>query len=243
MRLLWAETNTPWTEAYKNVPPAKVAELAYRPGKQFFAPPAIRHRSFFLSQTPVIVKYMAQKLDNGRLWPKNEEDAFRAEMLMACVVDVVAEGHDYWHPIDRNASYDSQKEQAQPFIHYFKTRRLPKWFSFFEAALRGNVEKIKEIKKQQQSSTDNSSSATVKTDLNSDEGGGDYYFIGDELSFVDLCIFHMLDGIEFQCPEEYERFDMPLLKAFKRQIGARPRIAQYMASDARTKFTGTGPTF
>lgn len=36
---------------------------------------------------------------------------------------------------------------------------------------------------------------------------------------------------------------VPKLKAFKLRISSRPRIAEYLQSARRAKFTGTGPIF
>lgn len=44
------------------------------------------------------------------------------------------------HAIDKNAAHLAQKEETEPFIQYYKTKRLPKWFAFFEAALQRNLE-------------------------------------------------------------------------------------------------------
>ncbi len=64
-----------------------------------------------------------------------------------------------------------------------------------------------------------------------------------ELSYVDLCVFHVLDGIAFQCPEEWAAAQVPLLKAFHERIASLPAIARYLKSDRRFPFSGTGPIF
>ncbi|KAL6060658.1 Glutathione S-transferase [Balamuthia mandrillaris] len=217
MRLLLEETGTPYEDVFFGMDWKDVGEINYQPGKFFFALPVMQHRDLFISQTPVIVRYMAKRLDNKRLYPATLPERLEAETLMAGLVDLVAEGHDAWHPIDKNASYVSQREQAQPFIDYYCSRRLPKWFAFFEAALQRNNEGKEEEE--------------------------ELSFVGKGLSYVDLCAFHVLCGIEFQCGETYAKLEAPLLKRFKEQIGARERIRRYMQSPQRTSFTGTGPLF
>eukprot|EP00743_Colponemidia_sp_Colp-15_P006504 GILK01007003.1.p1 GENE.GILK01007003.1~~GILK01007003.1.p1 ORF type:complete len:254 (+),score=19.80 GILK01007003.1:37-762(+) len=219
MRLIFAETQTEYNDAYRTLSWEEVGKINYNKNKNFFAVPAIKHRDFFLSQTPVIVRYMATKLDNGRLYPLDEKLGYRCDEVMAGVVDLVAEGHDAWHAIDHNASYVSQKEATQPFIDTYKNKRLPKWFAFFEHVLQENRQKFPAFA----------------------EGGP--YLVGDCLTYVDLCLFHVLDGIQFQCPEEYNALPAPELRAFKERIGRRPRISAYLASDRRTSFSGTGPIF
>ena len=42
-----------------------------------------------------------------------------------------AEAHDAYHPVDKHATYDSQKDEAAPQIERFKKNRLPKLVDFF----------------------------------------------------------------------------------------------------------------
>lgn len=212
MRLLFEATGTPYEDVFAEKTWREVAPLNYAPGKPFFAFPAIAHGDFFLSQTPVIIRYMAKRLNGGELYPRHERDRYQAEVLLAGVVDLVAEGHDAWHAIDKNGGYLQQKEETEPFVQYYKTKRLPKWLTFFEAALQRNYD-------------------------------GRAFFIGQELSYVDLCVFHVLDGIAFQCPEEWAAAQVPLLKVFHERIANLPAIARYLKSDRRFPFSGTGPIF
>jgi len=218
-RLIFAESDTPYDDVYSHTPIQRIREMNQQlrdnTNSPFFALPVIIHTPtpestpFLLSQTPAIVRYLASQLDGGRLLPKTIEDDHRAIELTACIVDVVAEGHDAWHAIDKNGSYSSQKKETQPFIDYYLKRRLPIWSNNFEARLKAN--------------------------------GGEF-FIGTNLSYADLCVFHWLDGIQFQCPAEYTSLPIPLLRAFKEKIGQRPRIAQRIATRTET-WDGTGPIF
>ncbi|ORY01870.1 sigma-class glutathione S-transferase [Basidiobolus meristosporus CBS 931.73] len=219
MRLLFIETSTPFKDVYAGEDWTAVGKVNYQLSKEFFALPTIKHNGFMLSQTPVICRYLAVKLNNGVLYPKEELLGYQAEMIMAGIVDLTAEGHDAWHPIDKNATYVSQKEQAKPFIEYYEKKRLPKWFSFFEKVLAENEKKYPSF----------------------DEGGP--FLVGESISYVDLCMFHILDGIEFQCPEAYAFIDVPKLKNLKTRIQNRPKIKQYLESAQRSRFTGTGPIF
>lgn len=64
------------------------------------------------------------------------------------------------------------------------------------------------------------------------EGGGGY-FVGDGLTFVDLCAWHFLDYVRPFSQRTLDRFDE--LVAFKRRVEGRPRIATYLASDRRPR--------
>ena len=214
MRLLFAETQTPYEDVFADKSSEEAAKMGYGKGKKHFAFPAIEHGDIFISQSPVICRYLGKKLDGGRLYPKNEKDRLQAEVLMAGVVDVVEEGCRYWHPIDYNASYDSQKEEAKPFIEYYKTKRLPRWLNFFETALKENYAK-----------------------------NGELVFVGKRVCWVDFCIFHFLDGNLFECPEVFEKESTEHLEKFHRAIKERPNIKKWLDSDKRPKFTKTGPIF
>ena len=214
MRLLFAEAETPYEDVFGHSSMEEAARMGYGRGKKHFAFPAQEHGDVVISQTPVICRYLGKKLDGGRLYPTNEKDRLQAEVLMAGVVDVVEEGHRNWHPIDYNASYESQKEEAKPFIEYYKTKRLPRWLDFFETALKENY-----------------------------ASHGELVFVGNQLSWVDLCIFHFLDGNLFSCPEVFEKENTQHLKMFHNAIKNRPNIKKWLNSDKRVAFTNTCPIF
>ena len=61
-------------------------------------------------------------------------------------------------------------------------------------------------------------------------------------SVVDLCVFHWLDGVQYQLPEEYRKLPIPTLRTFKESIAARPRIEERLKT-RKEKYDGTGPIF
>ena len=212
MRLLFAETQTPYEDVFADKTFEEAKKMGYGKGKRHFAFPVLEHGDLYLSQTPVICRYLGRKLDDGRLFPKNEKDQLQAEMIMAGIVDMVEEGLRAWHAIDTNAGYHQQKEETQPFIEYYKSRRLPKWLDFFETLLTENY---------------------MKT--------GKFVFVGNDLSWVDLCVFHVIDGNLFECPEVFDKEPTEYLKKFHSAIGQRPNIKAWMSSEKRQKYTHTGP--
>jgi len=219
MRLLFAETNTSFHEAFQGVSSGNAQKLIQdmknniRP---FFAVPVIIHTPnddgsspILLSQTPVIMRYLASELDHGRLFPNKGIDEYYAMELMSGIVDIVEEGCRGWHAIHTCDSYASQKKETQPFIDIFLDERLPIWLEFFETTLKHN---------------------------------GNKHFVSNKLTYVDLAVFHWLDGVEYQCPELYEKSPIPTLKAFKQSIAKLPRIAQRLQTRTE-KYDGTGPIF
>jgi len=216
-RLLFSETNTEYVEVWKGRDPPdawKESQLLKQQIRPFFALPAIIHTPasaspILLSQTPVIVRYLASQLDNGRLSPIQGIDEYYAQELMSGLVDVVAEGHDAWHGINHTASYESQKKETQPFIDAFTNNRLPRWLDYFEKALKYT---------------------------------GGQFFVSKKLTYVDICVFHWLHGVEHQLPNVYFSAPVPTLRAFKEEIQKRPRITKRIEERGRT-YDGTGPIF
>ena len=73
------------------------------------------------------------------------------------------------------------------------------------------------------------------------QANGGTYFIGSELSYVDVYIFQWLHGVEFQCSEVYNRKGYESLRALKERVEKRPGIAERV--NTRNKYDGTGPCF
>ena len=48
---------------------------------------------------------------------------------------------------------------------------------------------------------------------------------------MDLVVFQACRGTEVQFPDVWAAQDVPLLKAFKKRMEERPKIAAYLASD------------
>ena len=63
--------------------------------------------------------------------------------------------------------------------------------------------------------------------------GGDGYWVGDALTFVDFQAWHFLDYVRPFSQRTLDGFDK--LVAFKQRIESRPRIAAYLASDRRPR--------
>jgi glutathione S-transferase len=64
------------------------------------------------------------------------------------------------------------------------------------------------------------------------------YFVGDACTVVDLHAWVMLSVTVSQWPEDDLLRSTPLLRRFKAQIEARPRIRKYIQSGRRRAFAG-----
>lgn len=227
-RLLFAETATSYEDVYAKLTfEEAMAECYNNPSR--FAVPAIESlghvdpdtgEPLLLSQSAVIMQYLAGRCDGGRLLPESETQQFRAAVLMSDVVDVMEEGCKSWHAVNYNAGYAEQAKATQPFIEQFVESRLPKWLAHFHRALLRNRSK-----------------------KNSD------FFVGGNISYADLAIFHVLDGLRSEksagggCAAGFETHASDELKTFMRNIESRPRIRAWLDSPQRCPFSQTGPGF
>jgi glutathione S-transferase len=68
------------------------------------------------------------------------------------------------------------------------------------------------------------------------------YLLGEKLSYADLSLFQVIDGLRYAFPSTLARIDAnyPLLGALRDRVAARPRIAAYLASARRLPFNEEG---
>ena len=67
---------------------------------------------------------------------------------------------------------------------------------------------------------------------------GDAHIVGDRLSYVDLSLFQVIEGLRYAFPRAMRSFEanIPALVALHDAVWARPRIRSYLASDRRLPF-------
>ena len=72
--------------------------------------------------------------------------------------------------------------------------------------------------------------------------GGGKYLAGAKLTYADLSLFQIVDGLRFAFPNAMARLEqaLPRLVALHERVGARPRIAAYLASERRLAFNQQG---
>ena len=74
-----------------------------------------------------------------------------------------------------------------------------------------------------------------------ERGRGPYVF-GRTVSYVDLSLFQVVDGLRYAFPKRMKRFEkkVPRLVALHDEVAARPRIAAYLQSERRIPFNEWG---
>jgi glutathione S-transferase len=71
---------------------------------------------------------------------------------------------------------------------------------------------------------------------------GGKYMIGRRLSYVDLSLFQLVEGLRYAFPKRMKRFErkVPLLIALRDRVAQRPRIKAYLSSARRIPFSQWG---
>jgi glutathione S-transferase len=74
-----------------------------------------------------------------------------------------------------------------------------------------------------------------------DKNGGQYA-VGRRLSYVDLSVFQIIEGLRYAFPKHMKRFEkrIPGLVALRDRVAERPRIKAYLASPRRIAFNEWG---
>ena len=74
---------------------------------------------------------------------------------------------------------------------------------------------------------------------NAKRGGN---LLGKNVSYVDLSLFQMIEGLRYAFPRAMERLESkhPLAVALRDRVSARPRLATYLASERRIAFNQEG---
>jgi glutathione S-transferase len=71
---------------------------------------------------------------------------------------------------------------------------------------------------------------------------GGPYVLGRRLSYVDLSLFQIIEGLRYAFPKRMKRFErkVPRIVALHDRVAKRPRIAAYLASPRRIPFSQWG---
>jgi glutathione S-transferase len=74
------------------------------------------------------------------------------------------------------------------------------------------------------------------------ERGGGNYVLGRKLTYVDLSLFQIIEGLRYAFPQRMKRMEkkVPRLVALHDRVAERPRIAAYLASERRIAFSQWG---
>ena len=74
------------------------------------------------------------------------------------------------------------------------------------------------------------------------KNNGGKFMVGRRLSYVDLSLFQIVEGLRYAFPKRMKRFEkrVPLLVALHDRVASRPRIMAYLASERRIPFSQWG---
>ena len=71
---------------------------------------------------------------------------------------------------------------------------------------------------------------------------GGNYLLGKKLSYVDLSLFQIVEGLRYAFPKRMKRFEkkVPRVIALHDRVQKRPRVAKYLSSERRVAFSQWG---
>lgn len=146
------------------------------------------------------------------LVPEDDAGRWHTSQLQLTIADLVAEVHDTHHPVSVALTYEEQKPEAKLRAKAFLDARIDKYLGYFERVLSKNA------------------------------SGDDMHLVGSAVSYVDLSLFQVLEGLAYAFPKGYARTlaDKPKLAALRGQIAERPRIRAYLDSERRIPFNEDG---
>jgi len=146
------------------------------------------------------------------LVPKDEASRLAALQHQLTIADLVGEAHDTHHPLSPSLYYEDQKKEAKVRSKSFRTERMPKYLGYFERLLDDN------------------------------RRGKRAHAVGAGLSYVDLSLFQIMEGLDYAFPKAFARVTRktPRLAALRSAVAERPRIAAYLQSPRRIPFNEMG---
>lgn len=182
-----------------------------------FAPPALRvpgagadGKALVIAQTPSILMYLSERLG---LAPDDEAATYHVYQLAFTALDLNNEVHDTHHPLAVAKYYEDQKDAALVKATDVRESRLPKFFSYFERTLKFNEE----------------------------NGAGEgKYLVGGSLTFADLVVWQVIDGLYFSFPKEMEARKKEygkLLDGFYESVKQEGGLKEYLKSERRLPYS------
>ncbi|HLZ01314.1 MAG TPA: glutathione S-transferase [Bradyrhizobium sp.] len=74
------------------------------------------------------------------------------------------------------------------------------------------------------------------------KGNGGFYVTGRRITYVDLSLFQIVEGLRYAFPKRMNAFEkkIPLLLALRDRVAARPKIRAYLESERRIPFNEDG---
>lgn len=147
---------------------------------------------------------------HGRI-PLGANGEYDAEHLAGTLYDFTVEIHNVHHPVSAALYYEEQKSEALRAAAAFFEHRLSKFLGFFESCIERN-------------------------------GRSHPWLLGSELCYADLWLFQVVSGLNYAFPASMGKRigHTPRVAALHEAVGARPRLAKYLASARRIPFNEQG---
>ncbi len=165
-----------------------------------------------IAQTATILLYLAPRL---KLVGASEADRLWAHQIQLTILDAVDEAHNTHHPLGSGLYYEDQKPAARVAAQAFRTQRIPKYLNWLETVLARNPK--------------------------ADKQGGKH-LVGARLSYVDLSLFQLVEGLLYAFPKATKRAlkKTPLVLALRERVAQQRRVAAYLGSERRIPFNEDG---
>lgn len=146
------------------------------------------------------------------LAPRDETGRLWVHQLQLTLADLIGEIHDSHHPVAGSLYYEDQQAEAQRRSRHLRRERLPKYLGYFERVLADN------------------------------QRGRQRCLAGSAVSYADLSLFQVLEGLHYAFPRALGRLQrtLPHCMALRNRIAARPGIAAYLTSPRRLPFNNDG---
>ncbi|CDU24034.1 uncharacterized protein SPSC_02663 [Sporisorium scitamineum] len=177
-------------------------------------------KTHYISQTPVILSFLAPRLgllgDAEKLEGLERDVAVaQIQQLCATALDLNNETHDTHHPISVSSYYEDQQEEAKKRAADFRTNRLPKFLQVFEVALR-----------------DNGAGPDQKT-----QGASRMW--ASRTTVADLTVFQVVDGLQFAFPRCMQKLKQggKYNHVFQLHDQIKQELKEYLESDRRLPYS------
>jgi glutathione S-transferase len=146
------------------------------------------------------------------LAPKAEAARLWTHQIQLTIADLVVEAHDTHHPLGGDFYYEDQKPESKRRAKMFRESRIPLFLEWFETILDRNAK------------------------------GDGRHLVGGRLTYADLSLFQVVEGLSYAFPKAMARElpKTPKVAAVRDAVAKRPRIAAYLASDRRLDFNESG---
>jgi glutathione S-transferase len=146
------------------------------------------------------------------LVPRAEAARLWAHQIQLTVMDFIVEVHDVHHPVGAGLYYEDQRPESLRRAALFTAERMPRFLSYFERVLKSNA------------------------------SGRRGFMVGRALSYVDLSMFQIVEGLRYAFPKTMARLEpgVPRLVELRDRVGGRPNLAAYLASERRQPFNRQG---